>query len=111
MLQSGQWKCSDRRGSELSSSGLGAAPPLGELEVTWKGVTLLASLVLLQEGLGQGTGLPSVGSGSVGPGGAGVRNPLPAGRSSEASRECRAGLRGDLAPELRWGLNPLGPTA
>ncbi|MXQ90511.1 hypothetical protein E5288_WYG016077 [Bos mutus] len=63
-----------------------------------------------QKGLGRrGQGFLPVESGRVGPGGAGVRNPLPAGRSSEASRaSAPLGSAVTWPPELHGGLTRWG---
>nr|CAI9704952.1 unnamed protein product [Rangifer tarandus platyrhynchus] len=68
-----------------------------------------ASLVPLQRVWGEGTGLPSCGSWPRRARGSGVRNPLPAGRSSEASRaSAPLGSAEIWPPELRGGLTRCG---
>ena len=96
--------------AELSGSGLGTAPPLG---ASWKSPgreSLSCKLGAPAEGLGRrGQGFLPVESGRVGPGGAGVRNPLPAGRSFEASRaSAPLGSAVTWPPELRGGLTRWG---
>ena len=62
MLQSGQWKCSDRRGSRVERLWIGNSPSSGcELEVTWKGVTLVQAGCSCRGSGAKGTGLPSRG--------------------------------------------------
>lgn len=94
----------------MSGSGLGTAPPLG---ASWKSPgreSLSCKLGAPAEGLGRrGQGFLPVESGRVGPGGAGVRNPLPAGRSSEASRaSAPLGSAVTWPPELHGGLTRWG---
>lgn len=110
MLQSGQWKCSDRRGSRVERLWIGNSPSSGcELEVTWKGVTLLQAWCSCRGSGAKGTGLPSRGIWQRRARGSGGEEPTS--RWTElrgVPRECPAGLRGDLAPELRGGLTRWG---